>query len=64
MCINWHGGEDGVGWRGFVMPLDAGMAELVCGMGWDCVGCLRRKKKKHGDGVGEILGIEEHVLGW
>lgn len=44
------------------MPLDAGMAELVCGVGWDCVGCLRRKKK-HGDGVGEILGIEEHVLG-
>lgn len=29
-------------------------------MGW-----LRkeRKKKKHGDGVGEILGIGEHVLG-
>lgn len=62
MCINWHGGcllsrRDGV-WRAGCHILDAGMAELVCGdgMGWDCVGGLRRRK--HGDAVGEILGME------
>lgn len=43
-----------------------------CGYGrvslWDGMGLCgvleKEKKKKHGDGVGEILGIEEHVLGW